>query len=115
MTRINEKLQLPITKKGDPLKPLNPGSDACRVDRPRRQTARREVDGSTIRTTERVVNNPCGGIKRREVCLEDELEFADGGLRIGEGEGGGEVGDGMRKGAGETGGGGGRKDHDDGL
>ena len=72
---IDEKIEFLVTKKRDPVEPLNIGSSTGRPDRTWWQAHGGESHGATAGTLDRPLNIPIGGIMSGEVVLEGRLEL----------------------------------------
>ena len=69
-SRIDEKIEFLVTKKGNPVEPLNIGSSTSGPDRTWWQAHGRESHAATTRTFNRPLDIPIGGIVRDEIVLE---------------------------------------------
>jgi hypothetical protein len=81
-SRIDEKIKFFVTKKRDPVEPLNIGRSTGRPDRTWRQAHGGKSHGATGRTLDRRLNIPIGGIMGGEVVLEGALELNESNVRV---------------------------------
>ena len=85
-SRIDEKIEFFVTKKRDPVEPLNIGSSTGRPDRTWWQAHWGESHGATGGTVDRPLNIPIGGIISGEIVLEGRLELNESIVRVGTNE-----------------------------
>lgn len=81
-SRIDEKIELFVAKKRDPVEPLNIGSSTGGPNRTRWQAHGGESHGATGRTPDRLLDIPIGGIMSSEIVLEGALELNDSIVRV---------------------------------
>jgi hypothetical protein len=96
--RVDKEVELATAESGDPVEPLDASCEACAIDSSRGKTGWGEGETAAARAAEGFFRCPCGGIKGRQVSLEDELQLYDGGSRVRDDEGASEKGDSVGKG-----------------
>jgi hypothetical protein len=69
--RVNEKVKLATTKKGNPIEPLDTSREAGSVNCTRWEAVRRKCEAATAGTTERLLGDPGGCEECGEVSLKD--------------------------------------------
>jgi hypothetical protein len=81
-SRIDKKIEFLVTKKRDPVEPLNIGSGTGGPDRTWWQAHGGESHATTAGTFDRPLNIPIGGIMSGEVVLEGQLEVDESIFRV---------------------------------
>jgi len=81
-SRIDKKIEFFVSKKRDPVEPLDIGSSTGSPNRTRWQSHGRESHGATGGTLDRLLSIPIGGIMSGEIVLEGPLELKKSMLRV---------------------------------